>query len=752
MTTKLLKRVEDWHRILVLQVAALNPTLSPAESDRVARHLVLALLCLPLYRQRNLVTEAEIQAISSYEQVRSRLLQINHRYGSLFPIDGLPAEVSLDDVSLTAALHELNGADFAVEFLGQAYEGCLGRWHSPTLNDSSSTAAQNLTKPPNVKKSGGVYYTPIAIADYIVQQTVGRLLKPCDVTDKNWQGFPQILDPSCGGGVFLLAAYRLLLNHAAQLTAQLGTSDPTCTQLPREVRSQILLQCIYGVDIDPDAVALTRLSLLLVGLEGCPKELSDELSDELSEGSGQVRSEQTQAKRPPLPDLNHTIRCGNSLIGSDWKQSAATSNLWGEPFDWQSAFPAIHADGGFDVVIGNPPYLDSEWMTAHLPQHRRYCTQRYRVATGNWDLFCVFIEQALNLCRPGGLTSLVVPNKLASADYAMAARSLLTQTAHLLILRDYSRVSVFAAAIYPLVYVAQKSPSTLLDSIRYEQMRSLEQVEHGQWLNAAHHFAQLHAPWPLGTTPQTTLINRLAQQFPALGTLARVNGAATVAEAYALQPLIQAWQPDDVLYLKLVNSGTLDRYRICWGEKRLRYLGASYLQPVVAGQRIEQLPHTRRHQATQPKILVAGMTKRLECALDATGTVLAAKSTCIIQANQSDLDLRYLLGVLNSQLMQVYFTQYFAGNTLQGGYLRVGPPQLRQLPIALAAPDLRDRLITLVDTMLDLCNRPQQQIPTIKIELDLEAIAELDREIDQLVYEIYQLSQAEIASLEHQKP
>lgn len=767
MTAALVKRVEAWHRILALQMAALNPTLSPAEPDRIARYLVLALLCLPLYRQRNLITEAEIQMISSYDQLRSRLRQINHRYGSLFPIDGLPAQVSLDDVSLTAALHELNGADFEVEFLGQAYEGCLGQRHSLTLNDCST---KKLAETPNVKKSGGIYYTPMAIATYIVQQTVGRLLKPCGVTDQNWQPSPQILDPSCGGGVFLLTAYRLLLHHAAHLTAQSGPPDPDCTQLTPAVRSQILLQCIYGVDIDPDAVAVTRLSLLLVWLEGCPAELS-ELSEELSTGIRQEHDAQAEAQPPLVPDLNHNIRCGNSLIGSDWNQPAAAapeetgsetprllSEGWGEPFDWQSAFPAIHAQGGFDAVIGNPPYLDSEWMTAHLPQHRRYCTQRYRVATGNWDLFCVFIEQALNLCCPGGLTSLVVPNKLAAADYAMAARSLLTQTAHLLILRDYSRVSVFAAAVYPLVYVAQKSPSTLLKStplastplasIRYEQMRSLEQVEHWQWLNAAHQFAQPHAPWPLGTTPQTNLIARLAQQFPALGTLARVNGAATVAQAYALQPLIQAWQPDDLPYLKLVNSGTLDRYRICWGEKRLRYLGASYLQPVVAGQRIEQLPPSRRQQATQPKILVAGMTKRLECALDPSGTVLAAKSTSIIQTDQSEMDLRYLLGVLNSHLMQVYFTHYFAGNTLQGGYLRVGPPQLRQLPIPLAAPDLRDRLITLVGAMLDLCDRPPQQISTVKLEPNLEAIAQLDQEIDQIVYDLYQVSQAEIASLE----
>lgn len=791
MTAELLKQVEHWHRVLALQIAALNPNLPLAEPDRVARHLVLALLCFPLYRQRKLVTEAEIQALCSYDLVRSRLLQINHDCGYLFPISGLPATVRVDDDELTAALRELNSASFEVEFLGQAYESCLGRWRSLSLAVSPlgiPHPAPATSQKPDVKKAGGIYYTPVAVAEYIVQQTVGRLLKTwpvrCPVMEAaalneslllehdrvQIAQLPRVLDPNCGGGVFLLATYRLLLAETApHLTRQVGTVGPNCTQLTQLTqltqaeRSHILLQCIHGVDIDPDAIAVTRLSLLLVLLEDSPKQSPKNCPENLPENPSETLGEE----RSPLPDLRHTIRVGNSLVGSEWSQPAfSTPEAWGDPLDWPTAFPAAHARGGFDAVIGNPPYLDSEWMTAHLPQHRRYCTQHYRAAVGNWDLFCVFIEKALVLCKPGGFTSLVVPNKLASAEYAAATRSLLTQTAHLLVLRDYSRVAVFAAAVYPLVYVAQKAkiqkskaqkskaqksdrglPSGLSVNpsvpIRYEQMRSLEQVDNWHWLSLASHIANPKAPWPLGKTTQTNLMTRLAQRFPPLAACAEVRGAATVAEAYALQPLLQEWQQDNSQSLRVVNSGTLDRYRILWGKKRLRYLGASYLQPVVAEHLIEHLPPTRQQQATQPKILVAGMTKRLECALDATGTILAAKSTCIIQvSDQSDLDLRYVLGLLNSRLMQVYFTQCFAGNTLQGGYLRVGPPQLRQLPLPLAAPYLCDRLIALVAAMLELCGLPDSPG-------NLEAIATLDHEIDQVVYEIYHLSQPEIANLEN---
>ncbi|NJL38692.1 MAG: hypothetical protein HC899_19540 [Leptolyngbyaceae cyanobacterium SM1_4_3] len=128
----------------------------------------------------------------------------------------------------------------------------------------------------------------------------------------------------------------------------------------------------------------------------------------------------------------------------------------------------------------------------------------------------------------------------------------------------------------------------------------------------------------------------------------------------------------------MVNSGTLDRYRFLWGKKRLRYLGASYLHPVIPAHLRQYLPRKREQQAIAPKILVAGMTRELECALDSTGKVLAAKSTAVIQ---STIDLRYLLGILNSKLIHFYFTNSFASNSLSGGYLRVGPPQLQQIPI-----------------------------------------------------------------------
>jgi N-6 DNA Methylase/TaqI-like C-terminal specificity domain len=569
-------------------------------------------------------TEPGLAPLEMHQRVQDSILnalyyEVHQRYGiSLFRVS--PPSIQTPLIPAIAA-----------HTLGEVYEQILS--HSPTE-----------------KKTGGSYYTPVQLVDFAIENTV-----------KVWtNGLPTVLDPACGGGFFLLAAYQELLNQQGQLL--------TYTE-----REQILLNCIHGIDINPQAVTVTQLSLLIKLLE-------------------QRRSER------PLPDLSRNICCGNAVIGEDFKDSSQ-----GHSLDWQKEFPNILKSGGFDIIIGNPPYIDSEWMTKYLPSWRQYCTQHYQSATGNWDLFCIFIEKALNLCRSNGFISLIVPNKLASANYAAGARSLLTTTSQILTIRDYSQSAAFEASVYPLVFVAQKRSIPII------------QPDSG-------------ATWAIAATrPQSQLLTRLRDSFPKLETIAQVNGAATVAEAYAIQALIQEGHPDDLL--RVVNSGTIDRYCFLWGKKPMRYLGQSYLQPVVV--KNHRLPPKRLQQAQQPKIIISGMTQRLECAIDLQGSFLAGKSTVIIYASQT-CDLRYLLGVLNSRLISFYLTSFFGGNCLKGKYLRIGSPQLRQIPIGMT--DDPAPMIQLVDWRL--------------AELDSSRWHEIELAIDRLVYQIYGLTDSEIQILE----
>ncbi|NJO76684.1 MAG: N-6 DNA methylase [Leptolyngbyaceae cyanobacterium RM1_406_9] len=709
----LLKQAErNWEAIA--HNLLLNYPDLPNPVRQIAQRIILVTFCLAICEERKVVTPGQLQQISNQTNLYLRLTDywcgVGLSHASNFSIDPQQLNPTIADDLLRDLLSGLaqsvsQGEVIPIAALGQLHEMFLAK-------DNPRAKGPNVSR----RKAAGAYYTPGAIAHYMIQTTVGPLLKSCP---KSHPTPLRILDPTCGGGIFLLTAYQFLLDHKKPLT------QTEC--------SQILLNHLYGVDLDPQAVEVTRLSLLLKLLESLP-----------------------QADLSQLPNLSHNIQVGNAIVGQGAPPShEALQHEALHPLDWQSAFPKAMQTGGFEVVIGNPPYIDSETMTRWLPHCRHYCTTHYQAATGNWDIFCVFIERALQLCKPGGLSSLIVPNKLLSADYAAAARSLLYQN-QLLSIRDYSRVSVFAVAVYPLVYVVQKKISSPDSTIRYELMQSVEEVAHSHLISQAMDLAQSDSkhfnkgsPWLIAIQPQQADLIVRMRQFPKLGAIAQVTGAATVAEAYAIQPLIQDSQTPTVADLQLVNSGTLDRYRFLWGKKRLRYLGASYLHPVIPAHLRQYLPRKREQQAIAPKILIAGMTRKLECALDSTGQILAAKSTSVIQ---SKIDLRYLLGILNSKLIHFYFTSSFASNSLSGGYLRVGPPQLKQIPICWEDEgkgkdrgDRHNHLIHWVEQMLLLVSAQQKLAEPAELQEFHNQINAVNQQIDQLVCGLYGLTEAEIA-------
>jgi hypothetical protein len=258
------------------------------------------------------------------------------------------------------------------------------------------------------------------------------------------------------------------------------------------------------------------------------------------------------------------------------------------------------------------------------------------------------------------------------------------------------------------------------------------------------YFLHPETPWQIfSAISENDISGRMSKNFAKLEMVATVLGAATVSEAYEIANLIS----DGSSGLKLINSGTIDRFAILWGFKECRYLGKKFLKPVIKASAAVQLPVKRREQAETPKIVIAGMTLRLECALDLEGKILAGKSTSIVF---SKIDLRYLVGVLNSRAVNYYYNSVFGGNKLQGGYLRVGPPQLSQIPIPVCdittqrGKSRHDKMVSLVEQML----AAKPQLASAQSDADKEfygnKCADLDRRIDALVYELYGLTEDEI--------
>ena len=487
--------------------------------------------------------------------------------GLLGPATGLPPEDGLP--APPAAL-----AGLTAEGLGEAWEEALGC--AVGLVDGEVVERRS-----GAREARGAWYTPREVAAQLA----------AEVTP---QGIPRVLDPACGAGALLVAVYRRLLQGGSAPRAELAT-------------------CLYGVDVDPEAVEITRVALLLVLLEE------------------PVAS---------LPALN--LRCADAV----GEERAA----------WAAWFPEVfhRPRPGFDVVIGNPPYLSAGVMAARVPAWRAACSARYAVATGSWDLYCLFIELAVGLTRDGGRHAFLVPNKLASAGYARATRVLLAQAGALRVLRDGSGTPVFRALVYVLLYVLEKGAAPTAGG---RQTFPLD-----------------GAPWAVfGDDPLA------ARALPTLGERAEVLGAATVAEAYALAPLLASCATPAAGDLPVVNSGTVDRHVTRWGERPMRYLQRRLPHPVVREEDQGALPPLRLQQARTPKIIVAGMTRVIEAALDAEGAFLAAKSTTIVLAPPDELP--WIAAVLNSALMTRVFCARFGGLRLGDGYLRIGPPQLRALPL-----------------------------------------------------------------------
>ena len=785
-----LKEIEGWREKLARNIALRNPELSQHELNFAVQRTIDRIIFLRICEDRGVEEYGRLMALLNGPRVYPRLVELFHqadeRYNSgLFhfrrekgraePPDELTPALVIDDKVLKDIIRQLYYPDSPYEFsvlpthiLGQVYEQFLGK----VIRLTPAHRAK-VEEKPEVRKAGGVFYTPTYIVDYIVKHTVGKLLEgktPQEVggLTKNWRPSKRrqplrILDPACGSGSFLLGAYQYLLDWYRDRYVEDGPEKHAKCKHPRlfrgpggewrlttAERKRILLTHIYGVDIDPQAVEVTKLSLLLKVLEGETEETLDR----------QLKLFHERA----LPDLGRNIKCGNSLIGPDFYETAEAAGLDREellrvnPFDWHTEFPEVFQAGGFDAVIGNPPYIDSEWMTLYLPEHRTYCTARYKAATGNWDIFCVFIERALQLSRPGGLVSMIVPNKLLSASYAAGARRVLTAENRLIRIRDYSRMPVFPVAVYPIVFVAKKESPKPTDHVEYELL-GLSSTGGVEPVNIAVLGYELFVspsgyPWPTTSSTASTsgFVERLRRSFPPLGSVAEVSGGATVSEAYKIQSLIRESETKKRVAgaLALVNTGTIDRYVFLWGIKPFQYLGKRFVRPIVMkGDLIKLLPR-RAQQAMNPKIVVAGMSKRLECAVDLEGGILAAKSTSIIFS--PSLHLQYLIGILNSKLISFYFASAYSGNRLAGGYMRVGPPQLRTVPLAWPVDSAdkarHDKMVELVQRMLDL----HEQLAAAKTEHEKTVlqrqIAVTDRQIDQLVYELYGLTEKEISIVE----
>jgi len=413
---KFLDELTEWRQELASSIHRANPELDSRGLNDVVQRLLDRIIFIRIAEDRRVIETRQLQDIVELWEQRGGkrpimddlvglFQEINNDFnGEIFkphPCEELKVDSSLLARIIRRLYPPKSPYRFdviGVELLGSIYERYLGY----TL---SITAKQvRLVPKPEVRKAGGVYYTPQYVVDHIVKNTLGEFLK--DKTPKEIEQL-RILDPACGSGSFLLGAFQYLidwhLNYYRQNPKE-AVAHPLLPETAKDAdgnlrlsfhsKTQIMRHNLYGVDIDPQAVEVTMMSLYLKALEG--------------------EGELLGPKHEKLPELKYNVRVGNSLIGPDINDIHSLTSEERDrikPFDWRSreeGFGDILASNGFDVIIGNPPWgYDFHDLDLAYLQHS-YSPVIVRMT----DSFMFFVSKAADLAAPNGWIGMIVPDVL----------------------------------------------------------------------------------------------------------------------------------------------------------------------------------------------------------------------------------------------------------------------------------------------------------------------------------------------------
>jgi type I restriction-modification system DNA methylase subunit len=799
-----LAEIERWRELLAKNIAIQNPNSTVRELNYAVQMTIDRIVFLRICEDRGIERDEQLKEIAAEQNIYGNLYQLfqraDARYNSgLFHFkkekeqsstaDTLTPDLKIDDKVLEDILKNLYYPESPYVFreipsdiLGQVYERFLGK--VIRLTDGHEAKVEEK---PEVRKAGGVYYTPAYIVDYIVQNTVGKLLEgktPKDATKL------KILDPACGSGTFPLGAYQYLLdwhldwyiNHEPEKAAT--GKNPAIFQtkdgwkLTTAKKKEILLNNIFGVDIDAQAVEVTKLSLLLKVLEG--------------ENQETIGSQLSFLQERVLPDVGKNIQCGNSLIGPDYYESIQLTMLINEEeryrvnaFDWKGAFPQVFIQGGFDAVIGNPPYVRQET----IGDLKNYLQKGYKTFHGTADLYVYFIERGISLLRNNGYFSYIVANKWMRTNYAEPLRKWL-KAQDIEEIVDFGDLPVFQdATTYPcIIRICKRTPSLTFESAQMKDLKFTNLLEYVS-LNSytVNKISLDDKGWSLSDEKTQNLLSKLKSKGISLkkytngkvyrGLITGLNEAFVINEDVK-NDLIEKDKRSAELIKPFLIGREVKRYLVPKSDSHLIFMPrgwtreksngapdawawfkenyptiASYLVQFAdkAEQRYDKGEYWWELRACdyydefeKVKIVYPNICKRPEFTLELTKSYTNQKCFII------PADDKYLLGILNSSSCYFLFRKILPklrGDFYEPSYIYFKDFPIRPINFSDSTDKaMHDKVVSLVERMLELHKRsprtPQEQ-EMVKREID-----STDRKIDNLVYELYGLSEEEIKIVE----
>lgn len=672
------------------------------------------------------------------------------------------------DYELTTKMAAAVKSAESIDDLLIALESRIARGATP----QPVSAGTMLLVPSDERRRSGSHYTPRSLTEPIVRTTLEPILR--QLGEQAGGGAPstnpdasvptptpnaildlKICDPAMGSGAFLVEACRQL----AEALVDSWTAHGYKPYIPPDedellhARRLVAQRCLYGVDKNPMAVDLAKLSLWLA----------------------------TLAKDHPFTFVDHSLRCGDSLVGLNRKQLASfhwdsskreSLNRLGlkdkegteietrikrasdhrktildagdnmlpgmklhklreadnaleiirvignaclraffssekpkernlesdrlfqslsryiedktdfaareqiasaaqllkdadprlEPFHWEIEYPEVFGrkNPGFDCLIGNPPFVDSETMSREDQSLRGYLAYAFDEASGNWDLYVPFIAQSLILTRSGGRVALLSPNKWFGAPYGEKLReSTIEQFDGVF---DYSGGRAFedvgVAVICSFFEKPSRAPEITVSDCN-------EKSSPQRPYPISREFIKNHGSWGLLLSDHLLVIQDILGERLTLGAFIDAHDPFTVGEAYELKSCMYDGDPKPNDF-RFINTGSIDPFIVKWGQSPTRYLKDSFVRPCIDRECFESMFPVRYRQARQPKIAVSGM-RNFEAFLDLKGEFVVGKSSIVIRAMEDSICLTALTGILNSKLVRFYLQECYGVLGVDGG-------------------------------------------------------------------------------------
>jgi methylase of polypeptide subunit release factors len=556
------------------------------------------------------------------------------------------------------------------------------------------------------RKSQGIYYTPKYIVEFIVKETLGEVLKK---TKPKEISKIKVLDPACGSGSFLTAAYDKILETLAKQNPQTSLF----------AKFDILKENIFGVDLDAQAVEIAQLNLLL-----------------------KVLSQKTK-----LPTLQHNISSGNSLVsgnaenlekyfGSDYRNQ--------RPFNFESEFKEVFEQGGFDVIIGNPPYIQLS-MEEKLPSGlKEYLLDTYKSSMGRLNTFGFFIRCGIDLLEDGGYLGFIIPNTILTQDYYEELRKYILDNCAIRSIVSFDNLPFKDAVVENVVLVLQKTKSERVrnnhkvliykvnDDLSLIRDKSITQK---LFLQSHKYGFNIHLD-----EKRLELKKKVEINSGPLSNFAEINQAIALKHERAKY---LSKTKESSRCKPVIDGRNIGRYFINWGGIYLRY-------------DINAIHSCKREDIflTKEKIFFRRVGDRLVGAYD-NKQLYALNTLVVINLKENIVvDIKYLLALFNSKPINWYYQSFL--KSTKKVFSEIQARQIAQLPIKnldfskSEDKQRHDKIVSLVNDVIYTTAELQALSPNTDKHNSLKReIENLDREIDKEIYKLYGVTNEEIKTIEN---